>query len=82
MQTNTTTAVDALDEIAAIAVPIERVPNLTGLARSRIFEAVKAKRLTVRKDGKASIVEMDELRRYVRSLPTRGRAPEPEATAA
>jgi excisionase family DNA binding protein len=45
----------------------------TGLSRTRIFEAIRAKKLIARKDGKATIIELDELQRYVRSLPAKGR---------
>jgi hypothetical protein len=62
--------------VEAVAVPLERVPLITGLSRTRIFGAAKEGRLTVRKDGKRSIVELAELRRYIRSLPTRGREPD------
>ncbi len=38
-----------------------------------IFKAIKDKELTARKDGRATLIEMDELTRWVRSLPTIGR---------
>jgi hypothetical protein len=65
-----------LETVEAVAVPLESVPHLTGLSRTRIYGAAAAGRLTVRKDGKSSIVELTELRRYIRSLPTRGREPD------
>ena len=74
------TNVEHLNTGEALAVPLEHVPHLTGLSRTRIFGAAKEGRLTVRKDGKRSIVELAEVRRYIRSLPTRGREPD-EATA-
>jgi hypothetical protein len=42
----------------------------TGRSRSRIFKAIKNKELVARKDGRATLLEADELRRWVRSLPT------------
>ena len=45
----------------------------TGRSRSRIFKAIKNKELVARKDGRATLLEADELRRWVRSLPTIGR---------
>ena len=63
------------DTVEAVAVPLESVPHLTGLSRTRIYRAAASGRLTVRKDGKSSIVELAEVRRYIRSLPTRGREP-------
>jgi excisionase family DNA binding protein len=47
-----------------------------GVSRTRIFEAIRDGTLTARKVGKATIIEPDELQRWVRSLPVRGRIPE------
>ncbi|WP_029584354.1 helix-turn-helix domain-containing protein [Bradyrhizobium sp. URHD0069] len=47
---------------------------VTGRSRSRIFKAIKDKELTARKDGRATLIEADELRRWVQSMPTIGRA--------
>ena len=47
-----------------------------GVSRTRIFEAIRDGTLTARKIGKATIIEPDELQRWLRSLPTRGRIPE------
>jgi excisionase family DNA binding protein len=49
-----------------------------GVSRTRIFEAIRDGTLTARKAGKSTVIEVDELRRWVRSLPTRGRAPDAE----
>jgi hypothetical protein len=67
---------EALDTVEVVAVPLESVPHLTGLSRTRIYGAAASGRLTVRKDGKTSVVEVAEIRRYIRSLPTRGREPD------
>lgn len=48
----------------------------TGFSRTRIFQAIRDAELTARKDGKATIIETDELLRWLRSLPTRGRQSE------
>jgi hypothetical protein len=45
----------------------------TGRSRSRIFLAIKNGELTARKDGRATLIEDAELRRWVASLPTIGR---------
>ena len=45
----------------------------TGFSRTRIFNAIRDKELTARKDGKATVIETAELIRWMRSLPTRGR---------
>lgn len=53
----------------------EQAAAVTGRSRSRIFKAIKDGELTARKDGKATLLEGDELRRWVRSMPTIGRQP-------
>jgi len=60
---------------AAIAYTPEDAAAVTGRSRSRIFKAIKDKELTARKDGKATVLEADELRRWVRTFPTVGRRP-------
>jgi hypothetical protein len=67
---------EELDTVEVVAVPLESVPHITGLSRTRVYGAAASGRLTVRKDGKTSIVELAEIRRYVRSLPSRGREPD------
>jgi hypothetical protein len=62
-------------EISPIAYTPEQAAVATGRSRSRIFKAIKDKELTARKDGKATILEDNELRRWVSSLPTIGRQP-------
>lgn len=58
-----------------VSVPIEKIPEVTGLARTQIYEAVADGELTARKAGKATIIELPEIRRFIRSLPTKGRKP-------
>jgi excisionase family DNA binding protein len=60
---------------SCISYTPEQAAAVTGRSRSRIFKAIKDKELTARKDGKATLLEGDELRRWVRSLPTIGRQP-------
>jgi excisionase family DNA binding protein len=47
----------------------------TGFSKTRIFQAIRDEELTARKDGKATVIETNELLRWLRSLPTRGRHP-------
>ena len=54
----------------------EQAAVATGRSRSRIFKAIKDEELTARKDGKATIIEVAELARWVSSLRTRGRQQE------
>ncbi|MET4293737.1 helix-turn-helix domain-containing protein [Bradyrhizobium sp. LB5.2] len=61
-----------------IAYTPEDAAAATGRSRTRIYKAIRDKELTARKDGKATLLEDTELRRWVHSFPTIGR----EATAA
>jgi hypothetical protein len=51
----------------------------TDTSRTRIFGAIKKKELTARKDGKATLIEEDELRRWVKTFPVIGRVPKAAA---
>jgi len=64
---------DDANPLPRLSLTLDDAAEATGLSRTRLFEAVREKKLTVRKDGKATIVEIDEMRRYIRSLPTKGR---------
>lgn len=50
-----------------------------GVSRTKIFEAIRENALTARKSGKTTIIEPPELQRWIRSLPSRGRAPDADA---
>jgi excisionase family DNA binding protein len=52
-----------------------------GVSRTRIFEAIRDGTLTARKAGKQTVIESDELRRWVRALPVRRRVPDSETAA-
>jgi excisionase family DNA binding protein len=54
----------------------DEAAEATGFSRTRIFQAIKAKELTARKGGKSTVIETDEILRWLRSLPTRGRQSE------
>jgi hypothetical protein len=71
----------ALIALEPVSVRVEAVPMATGLSRTRIFRAIANNELQARKDGKATIVEVSELRRFIHSLPTRGKSPEAISTA-
>jgi excisionase family DNA binding protein len=66
------------DAFPRIALTPDEAAASAAVSRTRIFAAIKAGELTCRKTGKATLIETDELRRWVRSLPTRGRAAEAE----
>jgi hypothetical protein len=52
-----------------IAYPPAQAAIASGRTRTRIFGAIKSGELIARKDGKATIIEHDELVRWIRSLP-------------
>ena len=54
-----------------IACAPETAALLTGRTRTRIFRAIQNGELVARKDGRATLIEHDELRRWVKSMPTR-----------
>ena len=58
------------EPIECIAYSPQGAALATGRSRTRIFKAIKDRELVARKDGRATLLEADELRRWVRSLPT------------
>jgi uncharacterized membrane-anchored protein len=52
----------------------DEAAEATGFSRTRIFSAIRDGELTARKDGKATVIEIAEIVRWVRSLPTRGKS--------
>jgi hypothetical protein len=66
---------DRDSSLPRLAVPIEDAPTVTGANRARIFQAVRDGKLTIIKAGRSSLVEIAELQRWLRSLPTKGRQP-------
>jgi excisionase family DNA binding protein len=56
-----------------IAHSIKQAAITSGRSRSRIYKAIKDKELEAHKDGRATIVTDDELRRWVNAMPTIGR---------
>jgi len=78
MQSNSkiTLPSEAMIAFEPLALPIEHAPQAAGVARTRIFQAIASNELTARKAGKATIIELTELRRWIQSLPTRGREPD------
>jgi excisionase family DNA binding protein len=63
------------DDTPKHGTPISYAPEtaaaVTGRSRTRIFKALKSGELTARKDGRATIIEHQELQRWVSSMPTR-----------
>lgn len=61
--------------IEPISYALEDLPRVTGFSRTRIFNAVRAGELMARKDGRQTVVEAEEVRRWIKSRPTKGRRP-------
>jgi hypothetical protein len=59
-----------------LAYAIEDIPARTGIPRTKVFEAIRKKKLTARKAGRSTIIDHPELVRYIETLPTKGREPE------
>jgi hypothetical protein len=70
---------DKFRGVPRLALTPEDAAESTGFSRTRIFLAIRDQELTARKSGKATVIEVDELARWVRSLPTRGRQREAAA---
>lgn len=70
---------ELVSSVPRLSLTPDEAAASTGFARTRIFQAIRDHELTARKSGKATVIETDELARWVRSLPTRGRQPEPAA---
>jgi excisionase family DNA binding protein len=68
--------------IPRISLTPDEAASSTGFSRTRIYNAIRDAELMARKDGKATVIELAGLERWVRSLPTRGRAPERHEVAA
>jgi excisionase family DNA binding protein len=60
-------------KVEPLALPPDEAALVCGIARTRIYEAISRNELTARKLGRATIIELSELRRWINSLPIRGR---------
>ena len=64
---------DAARYVPRLALSPREAAVSAGVAQRRIFQAIADERLQARKDGKATLIEVAELARWISSLPTRGR---------
>jgi excisionase family DNA binding protein len=62
----------AFPQVPRISLTPKEAAFSTGCSRTRIFEAIRNGKLVARGDGKSTIIEFEELTRWVRSLPTKG----------
>jgi hypothetical protein len=58
--------------VPRLALTPQEAALSTGLARTRIFEAIRAGELRARGAGKATVIEFQELSRWIQSLPVKG----------
>jgi excisionase family DNA binding protein len=56
-----------------LALSPDEAARSAGVARTRIFKAIADEELQARKSGRATLIEITELARWIGSLPTRGR---------
>jgi hypothetical protein len=66
---------DTSETIGPISYTPDAAAQATGRSKTRIFKAIRNNELVARKDGRATIIEASELRRWIGTLPTVGRDP-------
>jgi hypothetical protein len=62
--------------VPRVALNPDEAAISAGVSRTRIFQAIRNRELTCRKTGKATVIEVSELCRWIHTLPTKGRSPE------
>ena len=58
------------DNMIKISATIPQAVEMTGLGRTTIYKLFDEGKLTPRKHGKRTLILVEELERYVKSLPT------------
>jgi excisionase family DNA binding protein len=58
-----------------IAYPIEDLPEITGVPRTKVFQAIREQKLSARKVGRSTIITHDALMAWINSLPVKGKQP-------
>ena len=61
------------DTLSPIAYPIEDVPAVAGVPRTKVFQAIRDRKLTARKAGRSTVILRDDLLKYLESLPIKGK---------
>lgn len=61
--------------VEQISYTPDQSARITGRSRTRIFKAIREGELIARKDGRATLIEAEELHRWIRSFPAVGEAP-------
>ena len=73
---------DSKSQLRRIAYTPSEAAAEIGRSRTRMFRAIKDGELSARKDGRATLIEADELARWLRSLPRIGRDTDEQAGGA
>jgi excisionase family DNA binding protein len=58
--------------VTKLSVTIPEAIEMTGLGRSTIYRLFAERKLTPRKSGKRTLILVDDLKRYIESLPVAG----------
>ena len=65
-----------------IAYSLPEAARVAGVSRTRIFDAVRRRELTIRKAGRSSIVSHNDLVAWIDSLPVKGKPASPDPVRA
>jgi hypothetical protein len=57
-----------------VAYSLPDAARIAGVSRTRIFDAVRRRELTIRKAGRSSIVTHGDLIAWINSLPVKGKS--------
>ena len=57
-------------ETLPLAVSIEEAARMLGISRTLLYDEIKAGRIKTKKIGSRTIIEVEELRRYLRERPS------------
>jgi excisionase family DNA binding protein len=61
--------------MSSLAVSIEKAAELSGIGRTRLYDAIKRGSLRARKDGRRTIILLDDLNLFLAALPDAGDSP-------
>ncbi len=60
---------DPIQGLPREAFSVDQVEGVTGIGRTKIYEAISSGRLKARKYGKRTLILKDDLRQFLESLP-------------
>jgi excisionase family DNA binding protein len=63
------------DALHPIAYPIEDVPEIVGVPRTKVFQAVREQKLSARKVGRSTIITHDDLMAWINSWRSKASSP-------